>query len=140
MMLRRLIALSAFVVVASCGGGTTTAPAPPVTPTPPAPAPAPAPSPTPTPAPVTVAVTILTGARNLGNLAYSPNPITVAVGTTVTWTNADTATHGAVNDAGAFAGGRVGPGESISATFQTAGTVPYHCPIHSGMTGSIVVQ
>jgi plastocyanin len=25
-------------------------------------------------------------------------------------------------------------------TFSTAGTIPYHCTIHPGMMGSIVVQ
>ena len=85
-MLRRLMAISAFVVAAGCGGGTTTAPAPPVTPTTPTPAPVPeptpepSPAPTPAPTPADAAVTILAGARNLGNRAYSPSPITVVTG------------------------------------------------------------
>jgi plastocyanin len=28
----------------------------------------------------------------------------------------------------------------ISRTFSTVGTFPYQCTIHSGMTGSVVVQ
>jgi plastocyanin len=85
-------------------------------------------------------VTIVPGARTLGSQAFSPNPLTVPAGATVTWTNADTSTHGAVNDSGAFAGGTAAPGGTISATFPTPGTYAYHCPIHSGMTGSIIVQ
>jgi len=131
-MVRRLFAISALALAAGCGGGSPSTPTAPVTPattTPATPA---------TPAPG--AVTIVSGARTLGNLAYSPNPITVAAGATVTWTNADSTTHGAVNDGGAFAGGSIAPGGTLTATFSTPGTYAYHCPIHSGMTGSIVVQ
>jgi plastocyanin len=86
------------------------------------------------------AVTIVPGARTLGSQAYSPNPLTVAVGTTVTWTNGDTSTHGAVNDGGAFSSGNVGAGGKFSVALQAPGTFAYHCPIHSSMTGTIVVR
>jgi plastocyanin len=97
---------------------------------------------TPTTPPDTPAagVTIVPGARTLGSQAYSPSPLTVNAGTTVTWTNGDTSTHGAVNDAGVFISGNVGAGGKYSITLQVAGTYAYHCPIHSSMTGTIVVR
>ncbi|MEO9321838.1 MAG: hypothetical protein ABI361_14320, partial [Nitrososphaera sp.] len=39
------------------------------------------------------AVSIMPGAQNLGDKAFSPNPISVKVGDKVTWTNTDTAIH-----------------------------------------------
>ena len=81
-----------------CGGGssapTNTTPTAPTTQTPTTPPDTPA-----------AGVTIVSGARTLGSQAYSPNPLTVNAGTTVTWTNGDTSTHGAVNDGGAFNSG-----------------------------------
>jgi plastocyanin len=32
------------------------------------------------------------------------------------------------------------PGSQFSFTFSTAGTFQYHCAIHPGMVGSVVVQ
>jgi len=72
--------------------------------------------------------------------AYSPNPLTVSVGTTVTWTNNDTTTHNSTSNNGAFATPSIGPGASASFTFQSAGSFAYHCTIHPGMVGTITVQ
>jgi len=85
-------------------------------------------------------VTIPQGAQVLGSSAYAPNPITLPVGTMVTWTNTDSTAHTATSNTGAFNSGTIAPGRSFSFTFQTAGTYPYHCNFHSGMVGSVVVQ
>src|SRR6266849_6611184 len=76
--------------------------------------PTPTPTPTPTPAPTGAAanVTIVSGARSLTTTAYSPNPLNVAVGTTVTWVNNDTSTHNSTADNGSFATGSIPPGGS----------------------------
>jgi plastocyanin len=69
------------------------------------------------------------------------NPLTVATGTTVVWHNDDNIPHTATSDAaGAFNTGNIGPNGTARVTFNTAGTVRYHCAIHPGMTGTIVVQ
>jgi plastocyanin len=70
------------------------------------------------------------------------NPLTIATGTTVTWRNTDVTTHTATSDSsGVFNTGNIaGNGGSASFTFNTAGTVHYHCAIHPGMIGTIVVQ
>jgi len=72
--------------------------------------------------------------------AYSPSPLTVSVGTTVTWTNNDTTTHNSTGDNGSFSTGSIGPGSSASFRFQSAGSFVYHCTIHPGMVGTITVQ
>jgi Plastocyanin len=97
------------------------------------------PSPSPGPTPSTT-VSIVAGARTLTTTAYSPNPMTVATGTTVTWVNNDTTTHNPTADSGAFATGNIAPGGSASATLRNAGTFVYHCTIHPGMVGTLVVQ
>ena len=94
-------------------------------------------SPSPNP---TVTISIVAGARTLTTTAYSPNPMTVANGTTVMWVNNDTSTHNSTADSGAFATGSIAPGASATATLRTAGTFVYHCTIHPGMVGTIVVQ
>src|SRR5689334_14720867 len=101
----------------------------------------PSPSPTPTPSPASNnAVTIVTGAEFKGSGAFAPNPITVAAGTMVTWTNTDAIAHTSTSDTKAFDSGIIPAGGSFNFTFQTRGTFPYHCSIHPGMVGSVVVQ
>jgi plastocyanin len=97
----------------------------------------------PTPAPATSGgsgVSIPQGAQTLGSAAYVPNPITIATGSAVTWTNNDSIAHTAVSNTGVFNSGTIGPGQSFSFMFQTAGTYQYHCSFHPGMVGSVVVQ
>ena len=100
--------------------------------------PAPAPSPAPPPSPA--AVSIVSGARTLTTTAYSPNPLNITRGTTVTWTNNDTSTHNNVADGGAFNTGDIAPGSQASFTFQNASAFPYHCGRHPGMVATVNVQ
>ena len=82
-----------------------------------------------------------TSAVNIQGFAYSPTPITIRVGDTVTWTNKDSVQHSA-----RFAGLGIGtpilsPGQSGSLTFTVAGAFNYDCAIHgSAMQGTVVVQ
>ena len=72
---------------------------------------------------------------------FSPKPIQVTVGSTVTWTNATAPVHTATSDSGAWDTGNITPGATSSAvSFPTAGTFAYHCAIHPSMTGSVVVS
>jgi plastocyanin len=72
---------------------------------------------------------------------YSPNPIRVAVGSTVTWMNGTSIAHTATSDTGAWNTGAIAPGGSSSAvTFNTAGTFAYHCTFHADMHGSVIVS
>ena len=77
-----------------------------------------------------------------GTGSFSPTSLTVAKGTTVTFTNNSGVTHNVVFDNAAPAGGDIGSISSGSQTrtFATAGSYPIHCTLHVGMTGSITVQ
>jgi plastocyanin len=72
---------------------------------------------------------------------FSPNPIQITVGSTVTWTNSTAPTHTSTSDTGAWNTGNIAPGATSAAVaFPTAGTFPYHCAIHPSMTGSVIVS
>jgi plastocyanin len=108
----------------------------------PTPAPSPAPAPAPAPAPSGATVTIGSGATTQGTNAFGMAPLTIATGTTVTFRNNDSVVHTATSDAaGVFNTGNISAnGGTGTVTFATAGTMRYHCAIHPGMMGSIVVQ
>jgi plastocyanin len=73
------------------------------------------------------------------NSAFSIGTLNVAAGTTVTWTNNDGMTHTVTADDGSFDSGNIAPGGTFTFKFISAGTVGYHCKIHSGMKASVVV-
>jgi plastocyanin len=72
--------------------------------------------------------------------AFDPGNLEVAAGTTVTWTNNDSAAHTVTADDGSFQSGRLEQGDTFSYTFETAGTFSYHCEYHSGMTATVTVS
>jgi plastocyanin len=74
------------------------------------------------------------------NFAFSPATITIPAGTTVTWTNEDSAAHTATSDSGVWDSGTLMTGQSYSRTFDQPGTYPYHCMIHPFMKATIIVQ
>ena len=83
---------------------------------------------------------------DIKNFAFSPQMVTIAKGSTVTWVNQDAFEHEVVNDASGstaqgaiFNSGSLGKGASYSFTFNTPGVYPYHCSIHPSMTGTITV-
>ncbi|MFZ3077633.1 MAG: cupredoxin family copper-binding protein [Candidatus Aenigmatarchaeota archaeon] len=79
-------------------------------------------------------------AVTIQNFAFSPATLTVKAGTTVTWTNQDSATHTVTSDSGAFDSGQLSNGGSFSQTFNTAGTFDYRCNNHPLMTAKIIVE
>jgi plastocyanin len=85
-------------------------------------------------------VTIPADASGLGDRAYAPDALTITVGTAVTWTNRDSTAHTSTSDGHAWDSGVVSPGAQFSFTFQTAGTFRYHCTLHPGMVGTVVVR
>ncbi len=96
-------------------------------------------TPTTTSPPPAVAVTIQ-------GFAFNPASVTVPKGTTVTWTNQDSAPHTIVNDATStivlgklFSSNSLGMGQTFSFTFNDAGTYAYHCGIHPSMKGTVTV-
>ena len=77
---------------------------------------------------------------DIAGFAFSPTSITIRMGDSVTWANADAQSHTATADDGSFDTGTVTTSTPKSVTFSTAGTVAYHCRIHPAMTGTIVVE
>lgn len=77
----------------------------------------------------------------LSSLAFSPSTLTVPSGTTVTF-----AFQGVAHNV-TFTAATGVPADipntanaSVQRTFATAGTFAYHCTIHAGMSGTVVVQ
>ncbi len=76
----------------------------------------------------------------IDNFSFGPATLTVAVGTSVTWTNRDDIPHTVVSTDGAFKSKVLDTDEKFSFTFSKAGTYPYFCSIHPKMTGKVIVQ
>lgn len=80
-------------------------------------------------------------AVQISNYAFSPASLTVSAGTTVTWTNQDTAPHTVTVSSGpvTFSSPQLQKGESFSYTFSKVGTYKYYCAVHPDMTASLTV-
>jgi plastocyanin len=121
----RIISASFVLALAACGGGTGPYGSSNQSPPPPPPPP---------PA-NTVAAT--------PSLAFTPNSLSVNAGETVTFSFGAVA-HNVTFDTPDAATPADIPGNnsnvSVNRAFTTAGTYRYHCTIHPGMAGSIVVR
>lgn len=76
---------------------------------------------------------------NAGSNSFSPNPVEVKAGETVTWVNDDSARHTVTSKDGTFDSGMMGKGQSFSYTFDKAGEYSYFCEPHPSMVGTVVV-
>jgi plastocyanin len=76
----------------------------------------------------------------IDNFSFGPAAVTVAVGTTITWTNHDDIPHTVVSTDGAFKSKVLDTDEKFTFTFDKPGTYPYFCSIHPKMTGTVKVQ
>ncbi len=76
----------------------------------------------------------------IDNFSFGPTTLTVAVGTTVTWTNRDDIPHTVVSDDKVFKSKVLDTDEKFSFMFTKPGTYSYFCSIHPKMTGKVVVQ
>ncbi len=118
------LAAALALAVAACGGAGTPSPAPGA----------------PSPAPASVSP-VGGDAVTIAGFAFKPGTLTVKVGTTVTWTNKDSATHTVVwQDGSQGSGSLKAGGAPYARTFDTPGTFAYACGIHPSMTGTIVVE
>jgi plastocyanin len=80
---------------------------------------------------------------SLNRMAFFPATFTVAVGTTVKWTNSavDKIDHTVNANDNSFNSGPLKPGASFSFTFAKAGTYAYFCSIHpEQMRATVVVK
>ncbi|HKT20287.1 MAG TPA: cupredoxin family copper-binding protein [Stellaceae bacterium] len=81
-------------------------------------------------------------AVTIDKFAFAPQALTVAVGTTVTWTNRDGEPHTVVNadNPRLFKSAALDTGDGFSFTFSKPGTYKYFCSIHPHMTGVVIVK
>src|SRR5829696_4563345 len=77
---------------------------------------------------------------SIQDFSFDPGQITVAPGTTVTWTNEGPSPHTTTADDGSWDSGTLQQGEDFSFTFDEPGTYTYHCSIHPDMTASVKVS
>jgi plastocyanin len=75
----------------------------------------------------------------IADFTFVPNPVSVAVGGAVTWTNDDGLAHSVQSDDGVLASDNLNSGESYTATFDAPGEIAYFCGIHPSMTGVVTV-
>lgn len=74
------------------------------------------------------------------NFAFSPNALSVKVGTTVTWKFDDDTAHTVKADDGSFQSSALTGGKTYSFTFNKAGQYSYICSIHPSMHGKVTVS
>ena len=77
---------------------------------------------------------------DIKDFSFSPNPISVKAGTTISVANEDSVTHTLTANSGAFDTGDLGGGHRDRITVMSAGTYAYHCEIHPFMKGTVRVS
>jgi LPXTG-motif cell wall-anchored protein len=91
-------------------------------------------TPAPQPAPRQSGATV-----SMVDYAFQPSSTQVTAGGSITWTNDGEEPHDATANNGSFSTGTIESGSSGSVAFDEAGTIPYFCTIHPGMTGTVTV-
>lgn len=95
----------------------------------------------PTEAPTTAATEEPAGTTHTATIENFQLPdLTIAVGDTIRWTNADGAPHTSTGRNSEWDSGTIPEGSAFSETFATAGSFEYYCTIHPSMVGTITVE
>ncbi len=78
---------------------------------------------------------------SLYSFSFSPSSVTIHLGENVTWINDAGVDHTIVSDNATdpFNSGLLASGHSYTHEFNRIGVFPYHCSIHTYMTGTITV-
>jgi plastocyanin len=76
----------------------------------------------------------------IDNFSFSPQEITVAPGTKVTWVNQDDIPHTVRSTNDAFKSKALDTDDRYSFTFEKPGTYEYFCSIHPKMTAKVIVK
>jgi plastocyanin len=75
-----------------------------------------------------------------GTSSFAPAELDVLVGDTVIWRNNSVKTHNVKSEAEGYNSGRFAPRTAATHVFASAGSFPYVCTIHDGMTGEVGVH
>jgi plastocyanin len=78
-------------------------------------------------------------AVSIKDFAFNPTAVTAKVGQVIAFTNNDTTDHTATLVDGGCTTPHIAGGSSDGLVFTAAGSYPFHCTIHSQMTGTITV-
>lgn len=70
---------------------------------------------------------------------FRPRRVVVQRRTRIVWINAGSRPHTTTSNSGLWNSGTLQPGERFGRRFRRTGKFRYHCEIHEGMTGRIVV-
>lgn len=84
-------------------------------------------------------VTAGASAVTIVDFGFEPSSLTVAAGSTVTWTNTGAATHTVKWADGTPESAGLASAATYQRTFEAPGAYPYVCGIHGSMTGTITV-
>ena len=76
----------------------------------------------------------------IDNFTFTPEELTVPVGTTVKWLNHDDIPHTIVEKKTTFRSKALDTDDSYSFTFTSAGTFDYFCGLHPHMVGQVIVK
>lgn len=76
----------------------------------------------------------------IADFAFDPAALPISAGTTVTWTNADSAAHTVTFSDGSADSGEMGNGATFQHTFDAEGELAYFCEIHPSMQGTVTVS
>ena len=71
--------------------------------------------------------------------AFTPASISLPAGRIVRWLNQGSQPHTVTANPGSFNSGVIPAGGTFQLSFPAAGTFPYVCTIHVGMSGSVTV-
>src|SRR5215204_4282566 len=90
-------------------------------------------------------ISIAPGSSSLTTDAYSPNPVQVSVGSTVTWTNDDSQPHTATSGENVtpdqrFDSDIMTPAATFEYTFTKAGVYLYFCLLHPNIVASPTIR
>ena len=79
-------------------------------------------------------------AITIDNFTFQAPALTVAAGTTVTWTNNDDIPHTVRAVDGSFHSKALDSADSYSFTFTKPGVYSYFCTLHPKMVGKVIVK
>jgi plastocyanin len=79
-------------------------------------------------------------AAKIEGFEFRPRELSVSLGDTIAWTNADIVAHSVTADDNTFDSPDVPARERFVWVASKTGTFTYHCEVHPTMTGKVVVK
>jgi plastocyanin len=76
------------------------------------------------------------------DFAFVTSQVRVRPGERVVWVNCESSdvSHTSTSDGAGWDSGLLAPGDFYERAFPQAGSFPYHCEPHPGMTGTVIVE